>query len=216
MLTEEQIVENWNKFIGLIDELGTSDKSSDNRWDKLFTFYDKYADRIAMMPASSKTAYHSAFPGGYVDHVLRVIQASIDMMKLWKKNGSILDFTQEELMMSAINHDLGKVGDLQEGQEYYLENDSQWHVEKRGELYKFNDKLGFMKVQDRSLYILQQLGVELTENEYLAIKVHDGIYDDGNKQYFSFSSGMKITLPYILHLGDFTAAFIENQQHNNK
>jgi len=216
MLNEKQIQENWEKFMSIIDELGTSNKASDNRWDKLYTFYDKYADIVAMTPASSKLAFHSAYPGGYIDHVLRVLQSTVDMMKLWKKNGAEIDFTQEELIMSVLSHDLGKIGDLPNGKEYYIDNDSQWHIEKRGEIYKFNDKLGFMKIQDRSLYILQQLGVELTENEYLAIKTHDGCYDPGNVSYFSFSNGMNITLPYILHLGDFTAAFIENQQQNKK
>ncbi len=216
MLNEKQIQDNWEKFMSIIDELGTSNKASDNRWDKLYTFYDKYADKVALTPASSKLVFHSAFPGGYIDHILRVLQSTVDMMKLWKKNGAEIDFTQEELIMSVLSHDLGKIGNLQEDKEYYVDNDSQWHIEKRGEIYKFNDKLGFMKIQDRSLYILQQLGVELTENEYLAIKTHNGIYDESNKQYFSFSNGMKITLPYILHLGDFTAVFIENQQQTKK
>ena len=36
-------------------------------------FYKKYEDRIILMPASHKKEYHNAFPGGYVEHVNRVV-----------------------------------------------------------------------------------------------------------------------------------------------
>ena len=41
---------------------------------KLLDFYKKYEDRIILMPAAHKKEYHSAFPGGYVDHVNRVVK----------------------------------------------------------------------------------------------------------------------------------------------
>jgi hypothetical protein len=35
------------------------------------------------MPAAHKKEYHNAFPGGYVDHVLRVIRCAIKQARLW-------------------------------------------------------------------------------------------------------------------------------------
>ena len=48
--------------------------------------------------------------------------------------------------------------------EYYIPNDSKWHVE-RGQIYKLNPKLQFMKVPDRSVFLLMEHGIEVTENE---------------------------------------------------
>jgi hypothetical protein len=212
MLTEEQIVSNWEKFIGILDVLGTTDKTSDNRWNKLYTFYDKHADRIAMMPASSKTSYHSSFPGGYIFHILKVLECAKDVYKSWKKNGATINFSEEELMFVCLFHDKGKEGDLDNNQEYYVENDSDWHV-KRGEVYKTNPELSFMKVPDRSLFMLQKHCVEVSENEYLAIKLHDALYEDGNKSYlisYSPEYALRTNLPYILHQADLMAAKIES------
>lgn len=69
-----------------------------------------------------------------------------------------------------------------------------------------------MLVQDRSLFTLQQNGIQVNEKEYLAIKLHDGLYDDVNKPYYiSFNPDSKLrsNLVYILHQADFLASKIE-------
>ena len=39
------------------------------------------------MPASHKKAYHNAFPGGYIDHVNRVVSGALAINKVWKEFG---------------------------------------------------------------------------------------------------------------------------------
>ncbi len=63
-------------------------------------------------------------------------------------------YTKEELVFSALNHDLGKMGD--EHNDAYIPQDDQWRRDKLGEDYKFNDRLEFMSVPDRSLHLLIQ------------------------------------------------------------
>jgi hypothetical protein len=43
----------------------------------LIEFYNKHEEEFMLMPASHKKAYHNAFPGGYVDHVNRVIEGAL-------------------------------------------------------------------------------------------------------------------------------------------
>ena len=106
-LTAEQIQENWNVFIGNIEKYISSPRK-----EKLIEFYEKYQERIMLMPAAHKKEYHNAFPGGYVEHVNRVVRCALKQAKLWKEEGADMDtFTIEELVFSAINHDLGKMGD---------------------------------------------------------------------------------------------------------
>jgi 23S rRNA maturation-related 3'-5' exoribonuclease YhaM len=106
-LTAEQIQSNWDELLSYIEEY-----ISEPRKDKLLEFYEQYADRLMLMPAAHKKEYHNAFPGGYVEHVLRVIRCALKQATLWKSEGCDMNtFTTEELVFSALNHDLGKMGD---------------------------------------------------------------------------------------------------------
>ena len=208
-LSAEDIMKNWDTFISNIDTY-----ISEPRRSKLKEFYLKYQERIMMMPASHKKEYHSAFPGGYVDHVNRVVRCALKQYELWKSEGcDISTFTIEELVFSAINHDLGKMGDSKH--EAYLPQTDTWRKDKLGEDYMFNDKLAFASVPDRGLFLLQDFGVKYTFNEMVAIQTHDGLYDEANKKYLmGYMPELKprTALPYILHQADMMAARIEWEQ----
>lgn len=204
-LTPEQIHSNWNELMNYIQEYISSP-----RRQKLLDFYNKFQERIILMPASHKKEYHNAFPGGYVEHVNRVTKAALKINSTWVDLGTEQNYTIEELVFSALNHDLGKIGS--EEHEAYLPQTDQWRKDKLGEDYIFNTELEFMSVPDRSLYLLQTNGVEYTKNEMLAIKLHDGIYDEANKPYLmGWLPGQKLrcSLPLIIHQADFLAARIE-------
>jgi hypothetical protein len=54
--------------------------------------------------------------------------------------------------------------------------------------------------------------------EYQAIKIHDGMYDDANKPYFvsrSPQAKLKTNLPIILHHADHMASIIEYERWRN-
>jgi hypothetical protein len=205
-LTAEQIKTNWDGLMSRIDTY-----IAEPRRTQLKEFYGNYQERIIMMPASYKKEYHNAFPGGYVDHVIRVIDGAIKINDVWKEMGVDQGtYTTEELVFSALNHDLGKIGD--EKHESYIPQTDQWRKDKLGEDYMFNEALAFASVPDRSLFLLQQNSIPYTFNEMVAIQIHDGIYDEGNKKYLAtFNPGQKprTSLPYILHQADLMASRIE-------
>ena len=137
MLTAEQIEKNWGEFCDNIEM-----NISSPRKEKLLEFYKKYVDRIMMMPAAHKKEYHNAFPGGYVDHVNRVVKCALNINDVWVELGvDNTTYTLEELVFSAINHDLGKMGD--EEHESYIPQTDKWRREKLGEDYMFNKALPF-------------------------------------------------------------------------
>ncbi len=205
-LSAEQIQQNWMDFIGFID-----DHISEPRKTALKEFYQKYEDRIILMPAAHKKEYHNAFPGGYVEHVNRVVQAAIKLHSVWDEfDADMSIFTVEELVFSAINHDLGKMGDA--NHESYIPQTDQWRKDKLGEDYMFNNQLPFSSVPDRGLFLLQSHGIQYTFNEMVAIQTHDGLYDEGNKKYllnFMPEQKPRTCLPYILHQADLLAARVE-------
>ena len=178
-LSAENIQSNWKVFLNNI-ETHISDKK--DRKQKLLNFYKKYEERIILMPAAHKKEYHGAFPGGYVDHVNRVVKAALDLNELWGTFGvDTTTYTKEELIFSAINHDLGKMGDAEN--EAYIPQTDQWRKDKLGEDYMFNKKLPFSSVPDRTLFLLQSHDISYTFNEMLAIQTHDGLYDSANEKY---------------------------------
>ena len=205
-LTAEQIQSNWNKLLAYINTY-----ISDPRREKLIEFYKKFEDRLVMMPASHKKEYHNAFPGGYVEHVNRVIECALKQYELWKEEGvDVSTFTKEELVFSAINHDLGKMGD--ETHESYLPQTDKWRREKLGEDYMHNKEIAFAAVPDRGLFLLQQHDVKYTFNEMVAIQTHDGLYDIANEKYLKSympETKPRTALPFILHFADMMAARIE-------
>lgn len=209
MLTAEQIQKNWVLLLNVIE-----DEISGERREKLLSFYLQFQERLILMPASYKKEYHNAFPGGYVDHVLRVVNCAVELHNLWKKMGATpYTYTREELIFSALNHDLGKMGD--EDNEAYIPQTDQWRKDKLGEEYTFNTKLSFASVPDRSLYLLQASGIYYSFNEMVAIQTHDGLYDEGNKKYLSTylpEQKPRTCLPYIIHQADLMASRIEFEQ----
>jgi hypothetical protein len=204
-LTAEQLQENWDELMSYIDKY-----ISEPRASKLKEFYEKYSERLALMPAANKKEYHNAFPGGYIEHVNRVVKASLEFDKIWTAFGVEKNYTTEELVFSAINHDLGKMGD--DKNEAYIPQTDAWRREKLGEDYTFNTALEFMPVPDRGLYLLNQHGINYSKNEFLAIKLHDGLYDDANKPYlinFAPETKPRTSLVFIIHQADLMAARIE-------
>ena len=201
----------WEKLMNTIH-----DEIKSPRKDLLIKMYETLAEKVLTAPASSHSTRHNCFPGGYIDHVNRVVNCSLELYSTWSKLGSnISNFTKEELVFAAINHDLGKIGNAKE--DYYIPNDSDWHV-KRGQIYKINGKLTFMKVPDRSLFLLQEYGIDVSENEYLSIKLHDGLYSKGNESYLmgglpEFS--LNCDMPILLHHADHLATLIEGNLNHS-
>jgi hypothetical protein len=195
----------WEELMGYIDTYVAPDRK-----DTMKLMYDNLSEKVLTAPASGNSNYHNCFPGGYIDHVNRVVRCAIKLHDIWIEDGAIVgDYTRNELVFAAINHDLGKVGT--DTEDYYIPNDSKWHVE-RGQIYKINTNLTFMKVPDRSLFILQRYNIPVSETEYLAIKLHDGMYAKGNESYLMTNSEMSLknNMPILLHHADHMASQIED------
>ena len=204
-LTAEQIQDNWKELIDIIEKYFDGERK-----ENLLKMYDDFKDRMIFAPASAKAAFHNAMPGGYVEHILHIIQNSLQLKQVWHNNGAMINFTDEELVFAAMHHDLGKVGDLEH--DYYIPQDSDWHRKNQGAIYKHNPQLQYMKVPDRGLWLLQHYGVKVSDKEYLGIKLADGLYDDCNTAYlksYNPDFNLRTNLCYIIHQADMMATHIE-------
>lgn len=188
-LSPEEIESNWKKFRALCSKLG-------DRTESVSKMLDELEERFIMCPASTRLEHHSAYPGGLVDHSLRVIGNSLIVSKTFFPD---VRLSKESLILVSGLHDVGKIGN--ETIENYVIQDSPWHREKLGEMYRINDELAYMTHAHRSVYMLQRFGVRLTEEEYIAILVHDGPSLEENRKYMMKES----VLATVLSISDILA-----------
>jgi len=204
-LTPQQIEQNWNKLRNIIQ-----DTFEGERLDNLNKMYDHFEDRMCMAPASGKEHFHYAHVGGYVEHVLHIIDYSQQLRSVWEKNGATINFTDEELIFAAMHHDLGKVGDLEH--DYYVPNESEWHRKNQGAIYTHNKELQHMTVTDRAIFLLGHFKIPMSECEYIGLRLTDGMYEEANKAYYVAyqpERQLRSNIAYILHQADMMATHIE-------
>ena len=207
-LTDVQLDGNYEYFIELIKE-----KFTGERLEKLLHMYgeDQLGIALCMSPASGKPAFHNAFPGGYIIHVLNVEKASRGVEKVFAAMGGTIDYTDEERLFAALHHDLGKLGDTEFGP-YYGPQTDEWRAKKLGEVYSINKSSPPWDVTDRALYLLQHYGIRVSWKETLAIKLSDGVFAEKNGPYFESHDGLKTNLCNIIHWADWMACRVEKNQ----
>jgi len=173
-LEPEEIASNFDKFRSLCEKLG-------DRSEAALAMVDKLGEQLALCPASSRKEFHAAYPGGLVEHSLRVLS---NAMKLVKTYG--WEVSKESLIIGCLFHDIGKVGLANDDgtvTDYYVPQDSEWHREKLGEFYKHNKDMQYMSTPQRSVNMCQAFGLKLKTDEYLSILLNDGFVLDENKPY---------------------------------
>jgi len=164
------------------------------RYDKIKEVFDTLDDKYFMAPASGKLDYHCAWPGGLAQHTLNVVRHAISLSKTLCPGM----YSLENVVFSALFHDLGKVGD---GNEPYFvpELDSYWR-EKRGTYYGHNNNIVQMQHSERSLSLLAKFGVPIEDIEWQAIHRHDGFYTESNRDVLRHHR--EELLSYIMHVAD--------------
>ena len=200
-----EIQKNWDRLRNLINNTFEGE-----RLEKLNKMYDYFEDRMCVAPASGTEHFHNAHVGGYVEHVLHVVDLALKFTNVWEAAGATIDFTVEEIIFAALHHDLGKIGDLEE--DYYIPQESEWHRKNRGEIFTHNPKLNYMTVTDRAIFLLNHFGLDMSEKEYIGLRLTDGLYEEANKKYYiTYTPGntLKTNIAYILHQADMAASHIE-------
>lgn len=209
--SNDQLQKNYDKFIAIIKKYFQGE-----RLEKLLHMYsmEELGPNLIISPASGNKYFHNAYEGGYIDHIFNVCKNSLKMKAVFQEAGSIIDFTDDELLFSALHHDLGKLGTKENI--HYIPNDSEWHVKNRGELYKRNEQNTYMTLTDRTFFLLNEYGIKYNEREYFGIKLTDGMYDEDNQKYLkSYVDVSKHRTPMytILHYADAMSSMIERQNN---
>ena len=162
----EKLLQQYEKYCSILSRVIPEDQA-----EKLT---DGIGDRLAVS-ARGLTKEDGGTPGGLVEFSLKVASAA--------KSASSSFGPASSLVKVALLHDIGRVGGLEEGTDLYLPQTSDWHRDKLGQFYKYNDNCPKMNIAHRSLWLLSHFGIELSREEWVAINVAQGMHLPENQFY---------------------------------
>lgn len=171
-------------------------------FEQLMSFVENETEYLTA-PASSR--FHLCHEGGLLEHSVNVCE---NMLKL--RAAIAPNISEESCVITALLHDLGKAG--MPGDPLYVKNKP---TEKQKQYgygssvpYHLNDKLTYLSVPVRSLYLVGSR-FPLTEEEAQAIVYHDGQYVDDNKSVAAKEGPLLL----LLHYADNWSCFVTEKKH---
>ena len=166
--------------------------------------FKEYIEReTSWLTSPASTRFHLNIERGLLLHSVGVTYNALGVRDLLAP-----DIPDESVVIAALFHDLGKVG--YPSKPYYVRNDVQWEITKRGMTYKVNPEATTMNLAVRSLYLIANR-VELTEDEAQAIVAHDGIYPvSGGVNNLDYHHN-ECRLQMIVHFADKWTAAVDEE-----
>ena len=160
--------------------------------------------------APSSTNYHCNYEGGLLEHSLNVYYTAIDIYNSLKLKSSkrLENITETNIAIAALLHDICKINLYQETVKWKKDDNGEWQ-QYLG--YKINDVMP-LGHGEKSVIILQMLGLQMTLEEMLAIRWHMGSWDGAllsDTAKFSYNTANeKFPLCVILQSADCLSALI--------
>mgnify|MGYP001161100250 CR=1 FL=1 len=204
--SSKQIVANHDRLIDIVNQYFDGEESQN-----ILNLFKHFEERLIDTPASSRPNRHNCFVGGFLDHTLRVIDTALDIKQQFIKLEVDVTSSDKDIVMASMFHDLGKLGDLDNP--FYIPQTDEWRRKKLQEWYTFNDKLEPMDVADRALWILQTFNIKVTQEVWKAIKMSDGMFDEGNQKIYRRADINRNILHYIVHFADWLSTVAEKQHY---
>lgn len=158
-MTEAKLNEIYVSFITELREAGVDT-------DRLIDFVGE--DRLKNSPAGLELSSGLAFKGALLLLMMTSLRYARQLIDMGDNEFKI---DPKSLTKVVLLHHIGKAL-------IYEENDDEWQRNKRGMVYKWVDNETILKAGERSLYVLQRCGIELTETEFEAIKINDKTDDE--------------------------------------
>jgi hypothetical protein len=166
MVSLEKLEKNKKKFKEVNDEY----KIFTN---ELVTFL---GEEFYVSPASPSTDLYGCYPGGLLEHLIKVCKYSLLINDILPEK---IKIKKEKIIKVAFLSQIGKVF-------LFKENPSEWHRLNQGKLYVYNTKDNVaLKVGEKSVYYAIKHGVQLEEDEYQAILNIDKDSDDKMAKWYS-------------------------------
>ena len=178
MYKERDVESLWKKYNNLLK--GLENKNVDN-------LIESWDQRIIMSSFSQREKEPFCGIGGLVEYSLELAKASNNISKALN-----YDTNKSSIIKCCLLSTLGRVGTLTEDR--YVECQSDWHKEKLGQYYDWNESCPKYQVNDMTLSILQSFKVYLTWDEWQAISLIKDMTSEDNKFYNMHKSRLSLVL----------------------
>ena len=170
-MNEVQLVQQFDKYVSLLKRF--FDESC------VDAFVEDYGERLVLCPAGL-TVNDGGQPGALVDRCIRLAQTVKKIVQ-----GSDLSYcvSVTSAIRVALISDLGLLGDPGDDNELYVMQESDWHRDKLGQRYKYNEACSRVSPSHRTLFILQSYGMQLELDELIAVVTSGGMHLPENAFY---------------------------------
>ena len=168
----------WQKYEGLLHK--TNNENINNMLESL-------GERILTSSFSQRTNEPFCGIGGNVEYALELAKVSNNIAKALN-----YDINKLSIIKCTLLSILGRVGTLSEDR--YIECTSDWHKEKLGQYYDWNEMCPKYQVNDMTLFILQTFNITLTWDEWQSISLLKSMSSEDNKFYNMHKSRLSLIL----------------------
>jgi hypothetical protein len=178
MYKERDVETLWEKYSNLLKRL------ENKNVDKLIDAQDQ---RILMSSFSQREKEPFCGIGGNVEYALELAKKASALNKALN-----YDLNKASIIKCALLSILGRVGTLTRNR--YIDTTSEWHKEKLGQYFDWNEDCPKYQINDMTLFILQNYNVHLNWDEWNAISLIKDMTSEDNKFYNMHKSRLALIL----------------------
>jgi len=178
MYKERDVETLWEKYSNLLKRL------ENKNVDKLIDTQDQ---RILMSSFSQREKEPFCGIGGNVEYALELAKKASALNKALN-----YDLNKASIIKCALLSILGRVGTLTRNR--YIDTTSEWHKEKLGQYYDWNEDCPKYQINDMTLFILQSYNIQLNWDEWNAISLIKDMTSEDNKFYNMHKSRLALVL----------------------
>jgi len=178
MYKQREVEVLWEKYTNLIS------KVNDENIEKLLSDHDQ---RILMSSFSQREKEPFCGIAGLVEYSLELAKAANNICKALN-----YDLNPINIIKCSLLSILGRVGTL--NQDRYVECTSDWHKEKLGQYYDWNESCPKYQVNDMTLFILQRYNITLSWDEWEALSLVKDMTSEDNKFYNMHKSRLSLVM----------------------
>ena len=167
MIKDREIESIWNKYTNMVTL--TKDEN-------FISFINRQDQRIVECSYSQRDKEPFCGPGGLVEY-------SLELLKNAKNISTAIGYEipTTKMIKACLLSDIGRIGN--ETEDRFVICQSDWHKEKLGQYYDWNENCEKYNVQDMSLYHAQSNNIRLSWEEWQAIFLSKDFISEDNKFY---------------------------------
>lgn len=168
----EKLLDNFQKYSGLLKKYFPEEGT-----DK---FLEDFGVRLTTAPRGM-TDSEGGIPGDLINFLLKTTLIASDHSKAIESRSGENSVDRKSVTRVCLVHELGKLGSKEE--DLFVPQESQWHREKLGQNFKYNENCQKMSTGHRTLCLLQEYGITVTPDEWISILTSQGMQYPENAFY---------------------------------